>query len=308
MHRMKNILLLFFLLVFRISSLLSQRIIDVSYALDAKGNYQFSCTNNTFCTYILQVSFTKFDNAKTDQQLPYVEPVNPGFNKLFTISRENPNNPIEFKYSVGYLKGCPHANVKTNFVYVLPIAPGKEAQAYELDNSKNAPGNDPEARNWYVIRLRMKPGDTIYAARRGVVNEVLVTDSLNDLGSRTVVTENYIEIVHADCSFGRYGILRRNGALVKRGQTVEAGQPIGLVGGDKYGRGSDAKFSVYYYINDAPKPYRQYLDSLIFWTKNNGKGKLKHGANYICEAPPQILKQEIPAPAAKPKKPKPKTK
>jgi hypothetical protein len=32
---------------------------------------------------------------------------------------------------------------------------------------------------------------------------------------------------------------------------------------------------------------------LQFWTKRNGKGKLKHGANYVCERPETVVTQEM---------------
>ncbi len=313
---MKKNIFLSCIISFFASAVFSQRVIEVKYALDPKGNYQFSCTNNAFCNYILEISFTSLDNAKADHELPYRNVVKPGNNKLFTISKENAGNPIQFKYSVAYHKGCINPKVDTNFVYLLPIAPGKEAQVYEMSGSGSgggpsasdaSPQTTQEFRGWYVIRLRMKPGDTIFAARRGIVTEIHAESGLNDSGRVSIGNENYLEICHADCSFGHYGILKKNGALVKPGQIVEAGQPIALVGGDKFGRGSDGKFSVYYNVDDdetnegtMKKIYWAYVP-LQFWTKTNGKGKLKHGATYTSEHPKAIITQEIKKPKAKKK-------
>jgi murein DD-endopeptidase MepM/ murein hydrolase activator NlpD len=141
----------------------------------------------------------------------------------------------------------------------------------------------------------MKAGDTIYAARKGIVNEISDQSGTNDAGQSSIGAENFIEVTQPDCSFARYGILKKNGAFVKPGQAVKAGQPIGLVGGDVYGRGSDLKFSVYYYqeengtLNQANVPH--YIIPQI-WTKNNGKGRLRHGAVYISEFPAAVLNQE----------------
>jgi murein DD-endopeptidase MepM/ murein hydrolase activator NlpD len=144
----------------------------------------------------------------------------------------------------------------------------------------------------------MKSGDTIFAARKGVVTEVLDNNGANDAGQTSVSTENYIEIVQADCSFARYGILKKNSSLVKPGQTVRAGQPIGLVGGDAYGRGSDLRFSVYYYqeeSNPSQNGGRHYIVPFI-WTLKNGKSRLKHGVIYTAEFPATLLNQEISVP------------
>lgn len=299
---MKQIMLIAGMLIAWNASLFSQRIIEVKYIQDMKGNYQFSCSNNAYCNYILQVNFTSMDNAKCDHSLPYRAVVKPGNTKLFTLTRENTNEPSQFKYTVGYTRGCINPVVDTAFTYLLPVSPGKETQAYEMRNLQKAnPGEGqtsaqgeliPPAKDWYLIRLKMKPGDTIFAARRGTVSDVEDQSGQNDATGSSGGNENFLEIFHADCSFGHYGVLRKNSALVKPGQVVEAGQPIGLVGGDQYGRGSEARLSVYYNVEDADgKIYWEY-SPLQFWTKGNGKGKLKHGGNYISEHPKQIIAQE----------------
>lgn len=310
---MKNICLLLVFLLFLHSRSFSQRVIEVSYVQDTHGNYIFSCTNRDFCNYVLDVEFTTLVNAKTDHALPYEGEVKPGVNKLFTISPLNPSNDVQIRYKNSYRKGCLHPSVNPDFTYLLPIAPGKEAQAYILSGTtgsgtststgasstggtSGATSTNPDPNgatagldSGYTIRLRMKPGDTIYAARHGVVTRVDVGSAENDAGVTVKGSLNYIEVVHNDCSFGQYGILKKDGAFVKPGQIVEAGTPIGLVGGDKYGRGSDVRFSVSYYQGSSNT-----LIPLHFWTKKNGKGMLKHGGTYISEHPQAIITQEKP--------------
>jgi hypothetical protein len=308
--RSKKILLCSALVISGIHLLFAQRIIEVTYTEDTKGSYNFV----SFCNYIVEIKFSSLDNAICDKTLPYRVEVSPGSNKLFKISKQVPGNPIQFKYQVSKVKGCMHPIPNADFTYLLPIAPGKEAQAYELQQT-NQPqtGNDvpTEAMNVYVIRLRMKPGDTIYAARRGRISEVDANSGLNDAGKSAGGEENYIEINHSDCSFARYAIIKQHAALVRPGQMIEAGQPIGLVGGDQFGRGSDVKFSVYYNLEqnegNATKMFWNYIP-VIFWTRYNGKGKLKHGGTYISEHPKAIIEQELPKPATKKPKQKARTK
>ena len=101
-------LLLFCSLVLNSFSLLSQKIIDVQYQQDSKGGYVFSCVNNAYCNYILDLGFTAFDNLKSDQPLPFHAEVKPGYNKLFTISAIDAQAAVKFKYSSGFQKGCMH--------------------------------------------------------------------------------------------------------------------------------------------------------------------------------------------------------
>jgi hypothetical protein len=230
--------------------------------------------------------------VKCDQPLPFHAEVKPGYNKLFSISAIDPQAAVQFNYKSGYQKGCIHPTVNQNIIYLLPITPGTQAQVYEMSPAKSS-----DSGSWYVLRLKMKPGDTIYAARKGIVNDIQDQNGANDAGQVSIGTENFIEIVQPDCSFARYGILRKNSALVKPGQLIKAGQPIGLVGGDVYGRGSDLRFSVYYYQEENGILNQTAISHYIvpqIWTKNNGKGRLKHGAIYVSEFPSSVLNQEIP--------------
>jgi hypothetical protein len=285
----------------------SQRMIEIKYEADSKGGYLFSCYNYAFCNYVLDLGFTSFKNVQCDRPLPFHGEVVPGYNKLFTITAIDPQSAAQFNYSSRNQKGCMHPVVNRNFIYLLPITPGKDAQVYEmspdkLDTATRTPAagklpaeKQTDSSYWYVLRLKMKSGDTIYASRKGVVTELQDQNSANDAGQSSVGRENYIEIVHADCSFARYGILKKSSALVKPGQPVKAGQPIGLVGGDAYGRGSDLKFSVYYYQEESlvssTVTQLHYVQTVV-WTKNNGKGRLKHGVVYTSEFPAAVVNQE----------------
>jgi hypothetical protein len=290
-RRHKKLAISLMLLVIHFS-LSAQRMIEVKYQQDQKGAYVFSCVNYAFCNYILDIGFTSFTNVKCDRPLPFHAEVKPGYNKLFSISVIDPQAAVQFNYKSGFQKGCIHPNVNQNIIYLLPITPGTQAQVYEMSPVKSS-----DSGSWYVLRLKMKPGDTIYAARNGIVNDIQDQNGANDAGQASIGTENFIEIAQSDCSFARYGILRKNSALVKPGQLVKAGQPIGLVGGDAYGRGSDLRFSVYYYQEENGTLNQTSISHYIvpqIWTKNNGKGRLKHGAIYISEFPSSVLNQELP--------------
>jgi Peptidase family M23 len=286
--------LLFLSIAFLWTASNAQRIVDVSYSVDNQGRYIFICNNKDYCTYVIHVDFTTLVNAKADHALPYEAEVKPGINKMLIVSPLNKTDDTKVNFKSSYRKGCLSPIVNTGFVYLLPIAPGLETQAYIIPNAKGA-GSVPGGQDsGYAVRLRAKMGDTIYAARRGIVTAVDVSNTENDAGASTTSNWNYVEIAQADCSFAQYGVLKKDGAFVKPGQTVEAGTPIGLVGGDRYGRGSDVRFSVSYYpgVNNTQIP-------LLFWTKGNGKGPLRQGATYLSEFPKALLIQELP------KKPKP---
>jgi hypothetical protein len=294
---MKSSLLFLSFFLFIRSGLFAQRVVEVTYALDTKGRYIFSCNNKAFCNYVLKLEFTTLNNATADHVLPFEAEVKPGVSKLLVLTPVNTQQEVKINYKSSYRKGCIDPVVNPDYVYLLPVAPGVETQAYRIPNTHGTgPGIQDSG---YSVRLRANLGDTIYAARRGVVTDVDVSNTENDAGATTTTNWNFIEIVHADCSFAQYGILKKDGALVRAGQTVEAGTPIGIVGGDRYGRGSEIRFSVTSYpgLTNTGIP-------LLFWTKGNGKGQLKHGATYYSEFPKALVMREQPKPAAgKSKKP-----
>jgi Peptidase family M23 len=275
----------------------AQRLLTVTYSLDNQNRYLFTCTNKDYCPYVVQLDFPTLTNAQADRSLPYIVEVKPGTVKLVTISPVDKSKDIKLNFKTSNRKGCLSPVVNLNFVYLLPITPGIETQAYRVVNTKSS-GTPGAQDTGYSVRLRAKPGDTIYAARRGVVTAAETNSSENDAGSSSTTPWNYIEIYHADCSFAQYGIVQKDGAFVKPGQTVEAGTPIGLVGGDRYGRGAEVRFSVSWYPGVANTDI-----PVLFWTKDNGKGPLRHGANYTSEFPKAILNQELPKGKTPVKKP-----
>ncbi|MDP4148104.1 MAG: M23 family metallopeptidase [Bacteroidota bacterium] len=286
--------------------LMAQRTLNLEYKQDQQGNFVFSCTNRGWCPYIVRVDLPTLENARADHAMPYITVVRPGVTRLFKLTQTG--GDVKFKYTFGYSKGCLDPPVNTGFTYLLPVAPGKQAQAYEqavspatpLRAGDTATTGAADLRSSYSIRFRAKSGDTLYASRRGTVTDVRVSSDENDQGVETTGTANFIEIVHADCSFAQYGVVKKDGALVKPGQFVEAGQPIGIIGGDKFGRGSEARISVRYNrkpdeshdIQGEQQAAWAYVP-LKFWTKRNGRGMLTHGATYTSEFPEPIVTQEM---------------
>jgi hypothetical protein len=297
MNKAKIALSLSFLLALSVP-LLGQRILSLEYKQDQQGNFIFSCTSNAWCSYIVKVDCPGLEGAQPDHTLPYIGIVRRGVNRLFRLSKTAGADGVKFKYTFSYTKGCLDPQINTDFTYLLPIGPGKQAQAYEQAVSPAASPGD--LRSSFAIRFRMKPGDTLYSARRGTVTEVDVGSDRNDLGLAESAADNYIEIVHADCSFARYGVLKKDGSLVKPGQFVEAGQPIGIIGGDKYGRGSEARIAVRYNRKpdetQAGQGEQQAVWAYVplkFWSRKNGKGMLTHGAVYTGEYPDAVITQEM---------------
>ena len=73
----------------------------------------------------------------------------------------------------------------------------------------------------------MPVGTIVTAARAGIVAEIRIKSRDGQSGEGE---SNWVKIRHADNTIAAYSHLTERGALVKPGDRVEAGQPIGLSG------------------------------------------------------------------------------
>jgi peptidase M23-like protein len=278
-----------------------QKKIEVTYEKNALGEYEFTCNNKTFCNYIVEVSFSLLENLRADVSLPFRETVAPGTSRLFVLRKSVIKEPAHLTYHYKTFKGCARPAVDTAFTYLLPVAPGKKTRIFELNYIAKEYGGESEPKDWYALGLRMKAGDTVFAARRGRVTEIRDYANLQDSGYTFAREENFVEIVHNDCSFAKYQVFRDSGIFVREGDWVEAGQPLGLAGGDKYADGPQVRFSVRYHleqevVKDGEKTgevfYWAYVP-LQFWTKDNGKTRLINHSSYTSEHPAEVITREM---------------
>ncbi len=275
----------------------SQNPIEISYSQDSRGFYIFKCENHDYCNYTVTVDFAEISNLRANTMLPFTTVVKPGMNDLLELRPVTDNHLTAFKLSYSYMKGCINPDVNLDYIYLLPIGKGKETQIFGFEYlSINA--KDPEPKNWYAAGFKMAWRDTVFAARRGTVTSMRDTTilKLSDYGYSS--DDNYIEIAHDDCSFGMYEVL--SGVLVRLGQRVEAGEPIGLAGGEKYVMGSHIRLSVKYSIeeqvllndNTTVKRYWAFIP-MIFCTRENKHTRLSAGNKYTCIKPDSVVTQEM---------------
>jgi hypothetical protein len=175
------------------------------------------------------------------------------------------------------------------FPYLLPVSNGKTAQVHSLKYSGKTADCDLEARSWCGLSFKTRAGDTIFASRRGIVTGLKSNNASTGAKMVHSFQENFIEICHADGSFATYRLFQNNGIFVSEGDVVEAGQPIGIIGGDNYAEGSHLCFTVSHptveQVTDGDqtktKYYREYL-STKFCTKENASVQLAENESYTA--------------------------
>jgi hypothetical protein len=280
-----------------------QDLIYVHWTKNNRGEYEFFCDNKSFSDYTVEISFYEFINLQANVALPARIEVPPGINRsLFILRKSELGSASHFQYHHKSYKGCPSPKIDTGFTYLLPIAPGKAVRVSELASLAQEYGDEAPPKDWYSLSMHVQPGDTVYAARRGRVTNTREHANLQDSGYSYSSDDNYIEIEHNDCTFGKYTVFKDDAIFVHPGDWVEAGQPIGIAGGDNYASGPQVRFSVFYHLeqevldkdgNSTGKTRRWAYVPLYFWTKDNGKMRLINRSTYIADHPDDLVTQEM---------------
>lgn len=116
----------------------------------------------------------------------------------------------------------------SSYIYSLPFETGKKvflAQGYESMFSHKASK---------ALDFKVKTGTKVCAARSGIVVAARKDSDRRGLKQENLSDGNYIFIRHDDASVAQYWHFRKDGVLVKVGDSVTTGQLIGFSGNTGY--------------------------------------------------------------------------
>ncbi len=148
--------------------------------------------------------------------------------------------------------------------YAMPFKPGRYVvmQAPGGSYSHFAGSGSEHAVDWTVPE-----GTVVCAAREGRVVGVRQDSTVGGPDRKLRPMANYVIIKHADGTFADYLHLKTGGALVKMGDEVTVGQPIGLSGQTGFASAPHLHFSVFQAIDGKRKltlPFRLKTDRGVF--------------------------------------------
>lgn len=276
-----------------------ERRVDVSYIKSINSaEYTFQATNPNLCDYTVKVDVTDLIGLSTPAVLPYIGAVRPGTTNLFTLRALSPNSiGGTFRYTYTYFRGRILLTDPKPFVYVLPVSPGKSCLVQETQYIGTALGLKDEALSrFYSLSIQMKAGDSVFAARRGVVVRRVDGITHTQKGQFYVRDVNEVDVFHTDGTFGRYARLKSGSMPVQDGEQIEAGQFIGLIS-DELSPQPMLFFSVYYLPAIALQASQSYNYIHIrprFAALNQESGDfLLPGKTYAAILPIELVTQEM---------------
>ena len=172
--------------------------------------------------------------------------------------------PWRYKYRYYWEYGGRRASTTNDADYAMPFGPGRYVVIQAPRGSySHFPGSGSE----HAIDWGVPEGTTVLAAREGRVVGVRDDSTFSGPDPKFKPLANYVIIKHADGTFADYHHLKPGGALVKLGDQVKVGQPIGLSGNTGYSTKPHLHFAVFQAI-DGKKvlslPFRLKTDRGVF--------------------------------------------
>jgi murein DD-endopeptidase MepM/ murein hydrolase activator NlpD len=291
---MKNSLLCFLILIAPLCFGQSAPV-EVNYTSN-NNEYTFQYKNPNYCDYVLKVEFSDLQGGTCSCSLPFIESVSAGSGTLFTLKPSQTNQSISFRFGYKTQKGRLLPKPPKPFIYLFPFSKVQTHRAFQSQNIMETISGKKIA-DFYGMAFQMKKGDTIFAARRGVVSEIKNQFDTHSDGVWFSSQTNFVEVFHQDGTFGRYNRLKKGLIWVKEGQWVEAGEPIGIVADDTFEGNTVVQFTVYYLpksnaFNENSHAY-SYVIPTFYSTTSPGGVLLQQGAFYTSDWPESIVTQEM---------------
>jgi hypothetical protein len=180
----------------------------------------FNVQNNSYFPYEFEVKFGDFRNL-SPRVFDKKTTLMPGINRLFTFKIVDPTESPVLSYQTSYYMAKSNSSQETFKPYIIPIGKNKTVRFLTERNEGSS--------KIYVNQFVMDIGDTVYNSRKGLVTAI--PDDRDE--ADRIIASSSLEIRHDDGTIGVYDGLGSVPKVMKAGQTVFPGQPIGIIGNSK---------------------------------------------------------------------------
>jgi murein DD-endopeptidase MepM/ murein hydrolase activator NlpD len=229
---------------------LSAQDLTLTSDYNTRNQFVISVQKNAPGTHYIEINFTELRNA-APVHLRGIQSFTAKSNRqLTTISPASDVAPT-VRYSYRYWLGNPESRPDEDFVYRLPYSEAVERRIDSLYLIGRGHRTQEYNFDWHSMQFNMQPGDTIYAARAGVVVRVREAEEEENSASphpdgRMTFKRNVnrVEVEHADGTYAEYSVLEN--VTVRPGEQVWPHTPIGLAGSYD-GKDYQIRLTVYYH-------------------------------------------------------------
>ena len=204
------------------------QLVEVQANYNSIGDVDFTAYNNYKAPLFLNIDFADLENTTFNEPLPYIKLLEPGFNSLFTLQRDLNADVPRFNYQIKYFRSNPMAKVNLDFPYLIPLAPGTEARPFDVEDVKGFWG-ETEPEGWLATGFEVSPGEVVYAARNGIVAEVIGAERNTDSQTWYNTWTNVITLLQPDGTLMCYRNVIDPKKKLKLGDKIFAGQSLGVV-------------------------------------------------------------------------------
>ena len=205
------------------------------------GRYLAWADNRLSGPIEVMLAFSHSDNIAGSPNLPARATVPArGSSLVAVLTAADPRRGGDFELRMDSLPGDPSARPR-DVEYRLPLRQSR----FRIDQGYGGRFSHQDAQNRYAVDFAAEIGTPVLAAREGLVMQV-ESDfdraglNLEKFGGRA----NFVRILHDDGAMTLYAHLKPEGALVRVGQRVRAGQQIGLSGNTGFTTGPHLHFAV----------------------------------------------------------------
>ncbi|WP_418991020.1 hypothetical protein [Alistipes sp.] len=218
--------------------------------------------------------------------------------RLFTLRPSDAARSIGYGYSMRTIEGRLDPPVDTTLVCRMPCSTRKPIRVtggvYVLDKYRKPRSEQRRLGTHFSLQR----GDTVYAARRGVVTDVKVAEKRAQDAPRVSFTSRStsVRIEQRDGSFAWYVCLDGENLFVSEGDEVLPGTPLALAGtydGERY----DVSVQFYYLRGvpgegDIPEVEKVHFFP-PFLTVEESAVRLDHGRSYTPAMNEDLLTREM---------------
>ena len=239
-------LLFFFFGVFCVNLVAAQpKPIEIFYEKSDDG-FVFYGRNIEEVPYTVKINFDKLNNLADDsgaKSFTRVIPPNTFDLKVLELKMVNQNKGTSFDFNFIYTIGDASLPIEEDHPYLLPFKHGKRVRVGQGNNGSGT------HRGINAIDFNLDVGDSIYAARDGLVIEIKEDSDTGGNAPKFEPYGNFIKVYHEDGTIGSYVHLVQKGSFVKKGDKIKEGQLIGISGNTGWSSGPHLHFMVSYNRN-----------------------------------------------------------